>query len=203
MKYWIRGIVAFCLIIVFVIDNSETYAYKFEFVTVSDVVKNIKKRFSELDSYQADFKLVSEKYNEKMHQNGRVKYKASNKMIMQFRNPYGQKIVSNGKTMWIYIPSMNVVVEQDLKHEDSSLFSTNTRSGLRRLFSKYHYKFASKKQPEEQSDGSKKYTLFLKQRESRSGFRTLKLWVSEDYFITKAYGESSTGKKVKIEFKNT
>ena len=47
-------------------------------------------------------------------------------------------------------------------------------------------------------DGSKMYTLILKQKETRSGYRTIKLWVSESYFIIKAEGETSTGKKVVI-----
>jgi len=95
---------------------------------------------------------------------------------------------------------MNVVAEQDLKSDSGSIFSSGTKIGLRRLFFKYHYRFASKEQPEPQTDGSKKYTLLLKQKESRSGFRTIKLWVSEDFIISKAFGETSTGKKVTIEF---
>ncbi len=181
---------------------NESYAYKFEFTTVSDVVKKIKERFAVLESYQANFKIVSDKSGSKKRQSGKVYYKNSSKMLIEFHEPYGQKIVSDGKTMWLYIPSMNVVAEQDLKRESGSIFSSVTRSGLRRLFSKYHYKFASKKQPEVQPDGAMAYTLFLKQRESRSGFRTLKLWISDEYLITRVYGETSSGKNVEIKINN-
>jgi len=51
-------------------------------------------------------------------------------------------------------------------------------------------------------DGSKMYTLILKQKETRSGYRTIKLWVNESYFIVKAEGETSTGKKVVIILSN-
>jgi hypothetical protein len=34
-------------------------------------------------------------------------------------------------------------------------------------------------------DGSKMYTLILKQKESRSGYRTITLWVTENFFIQK------------------
>ncbi len=177
------------------------HAYKFEFITVTDIVKKVKKRFSEVESYQADFIINSEKIGKKSQQSGVVRYKSSDKLLIEFHRPSGQRIISNGKLLWIYIPSMNVVAEQDLKSSDS-LFSSGTKSGLRRLFSKYHYRFASKDQPEPQPDGTKKYTLLLKQKESRSGFRTLKLWISEEYLIVKAYGETSTGKKLQIEFNN-
>ena len=202
MKYLERKIIIYFLIVFFLSHNFGETSYKFEFITVGDIVKRIKNRFSKIDSYQANFKIVSQKHGSKTYQSGRVLYKSSNKILVEFYKPYGHKIVSNGKTMWIYLPSMNVVAEQDLKSSSKSLFFSSTSSGLRRLFLKYHYRFASKEQPEEQTDGTKKYTLLLKQRESRSGFRTIKLWVNEDYFITKAHGETSTGKILQIEFNN-
>jgi len=175
------------------------YSYKFDFTTVSDMVKKVKERFGKLETYQAGFAITSKKLGKTRSQSGTIKYKKSDKLLIEFNSPYGQKIVSNGAMMWIYIPGMNVVAEQDLK-ADSGLFSAGTRSGLNRLFSKYHYRFASKDQPEDQPDGKKYYTLLLKQKESRSGFRNLKLWISEDYFIRKAEGETSSGKSVAISF---
>jgi outer membrane lipoprotein carrier protein len=175
------------------------YAFKFDFTTVSDIVDNIRSSFGKIETYQADFTIVSEKMGKTVQQKGIIKYKANNKLSIEFSQPFGQKIVSNGKTMWIYIPSMNVVAEQDL-NSDTGIFASGTKSGLSWLFSKYHYRFASKDQPERLDDGTKRYTLILKQKESRSGFRSMKLWVSERYFIVRAQGETSTGKKVDISF---
>ena len=174
-------------------------AFRFDFTTVTDVVQNIKETFGKIDSYEAKFNITSEKMGRITQQSGIIRYKAGNRLCVDFSQPPGQKIVSNGKVMWIYIPSLNVVAEQDLRPE-GGIFSTNTRSGLNWLFSKYHYRFASKDQPEKMDDGTKRYTLILKQKESRSGFRQLKLWVSERYFIVRAEGETSTGKKIDIRF---
>lgn len=195
-----RLILASLSIISLLFFNTFAGAYKFEFVTVSDIVKKVRQKFGGIDSYQATFRINTEKMGKKSYQSGVVKYKSSNKMLVEFDQPFGQKIVANGNSMWIYIPSMNVVAEQDLKSQSESLFNSNTKNGLQRLFSKYHYKFASRQQPEVQADGSKKYTILLQQKESRSGFRTLKLWINEDFLISKAAGETSTGKKVDIEF---
>jgi len=187
------------------VSFSDVSAYKFDFTTVGDIVKEVKKTFAKVETYQAEFNIASEKLGKKMLQSGTIKYRAPDKLLIDFQQPFGQKIVSNGKMMWIYIPSMNVVAEQDLK-SDSGFFTANTKSGLKRLFSKYHYRFASKDQPEEKkANGEEIYTLILKQKESRSGYRKLKLWVSKnskDYFITKATGETSTGKTVDISFYN-
>ncbi len=175
------------------------HAYKFDFITVGDVVEQVKKKFESLDSYQAQFNITSTKIGKKSTQSGFIKYKNPGRLIVEYQNPYGQKIVSNGKSMWVYIPSMNVVAEQDLM-SDSGLFSSASKSGLERLFQKYHYRFASKEQPEKITDGVKKYTLILKQKEKKSGYRTIKLWISEDYFIERARGETSSGKEVDITF---
>ncbi len=175
------------------------FAYKFEFITVSDVVKNIQNKFASLETYQAKFVITSERLEKKKVQQGTISYKAPGKLLLNFTSPAGQKIVCSDSTMWIYIPSLNVVAEQDLK-DDDGLFASQTHSGLKRLFSRYHYKFDGKEQPEVQKDGSKQYTLFLKQKESRSGYRTLKLWVSEDFMILRAAGETASGKKVDISF---
>jgi outer membrane lipoprotein-sorting protein len=190
------------LIVLLAMPFQQAGAYKFEFTTVSDVVKKIRQRFGEVESYQASFRIVSEKAGKKTQQSGTVRYKSPDRMLVEFDQPPGQKIITTGSTMWVYIPSMNVVAEQDLKSQSESIFGAGSRSGLQRLFTMYHYKFASREQPETQKDGSKKYTLFLQMKESRSGFRTLRLWVSEDYMITRAEGETSAGKKVEIDFTN-
>lgn len=189
------------LIIIFFMAAGSAFAYKFDFVTVSDIVKNIKKTYADLESYQANFQIQSEKDGRRAIQTGVLKSKGSDKLLMEFSTPARQKIVSNGEMMWVYIPSLNVVAEQDLMSE-SGIFTSGSEAGLARLFNKYHYRFASKEEPETMPDGSKMYTLILKQKETRSGYRTIKLWVNESYFIVKAEGETSTGKKVVIILSN-
>lgn len=198
MMKLIKNIV-YVSIMMLLILSSVVYAYKFDFVTVTDIVSKVQKKFEGLETYQAQFKITSEKLGKKIIQRGVIKYKDSGRLLIDFHQPYGQKIVSDGKSMWIYIPAMNVVAEQDLEN-DAGLFSSASGAGLKRLFRKYHYRFASKEQPKRMKDGDKKYTLLLRQKEKKSGFRKIKLWISEDFFIEKATGETSTGKTVEITF---
>lgn len=177
-------------------------AQEFEFVTVSDVVKEVKNRFADVDSYSATFTIQSTKGSSTVVQKGTVRSLKPNMLRVDFTSPENQKVVSDGERMWIYIPSLNVVAEQDLKEDKTTTFSATSEVGLRRLFNKYHYKFASKEQPKLLEDGKKYYILDLKQKESRSGYKTLTLWITEDYIITRAVGETSSGKNVEIEFNN-
>lgn len=183
--------------LLFIVLGTSVYA-KFDFTTVSDIVKKVKEKFASVECYTAEFTIDSEKGGKKTSRSGIIKSRYPNYLMVDFYNPRGQKIVSNGKTMWLYIPSMNVVAEQDLK-DDGGLFTSGSKSGLQRLFSKYHFKFDSKDQPKTEKDG-KYYILFLQQKESRSGFKTIRLWVNEQYFVTKAEGVTSSGKKVTINF---
>jgi outer membrane lipoprotein carrier protein len=194
-----KNIIYVILVLTFTFSVS---AQDFEFTTVSDVVKKVKDRFAEVESYNASFKITSSKDSKTTVQEGRVSSLKPNMLRVDFTSPSSQKVVSDGKTMWIYIPSLNVVAEQDLKEDKTTTFSTTSEIGLRRLFNKYHYKFASKEQPALAEDGKKYYTLDLRQKESRSGYKSLKLWVNEDYIITRAEGETSSGKSVTIEFSN-
>ncbi len=197
-----RSLRIICVVLVVFAGAGIASGYNFEFTTVSDVVKKVKKTFAEVETYQASFSIVTDKLGKKKYQRGTIKFKAPEKLLVDFSSPYGQKIISDGSRMWIYIPGMNVVADQNLDKDSSSLFSSGTRSGLSRLFAKYHYKFASKGQPVKGDGGKEYYTLFLKQKETRSGYRTIKLWINEEYFVSRAEGETSSGKKVTIEFKN-
>lgn len=196
-RYIVTAIVVLVLSITFAYSDDD---YKFEFTTVSDIVKKVKSRFGEIDSYGARFKITVEYQGKKTVQTGYVKSKNPNLLAVDFYVPRGQKIVSNGKQMWIYIPSMNVVAEQDLKDDRGTVFSSGTKSGLQRLFSKYHYKFADKEQPRKMKNGKSYYTLYLQQKESRSGYRSINLWINEDFMIEKAVGVTSSNKKVTVEF---
>ncbi len=133
-----RTLLAASLVIVFIASPvPRAGAYKFEFTTVSDVVKKIRQRFGEVESYQASFRIVSDKAGKKSQQSGMVRYKSPDRMLVEFDQPPGQKIITTGSTMWVYIPSMNVVAEQDLKSQSESIFGTGSRSGLPRLLTKY------------------------------------------------------------------
>ena len=175
-------------------------AVKFEFTTVSDVVKKIKDRYAGIECLTTEFTMESDKGGRKTTRSGLIRTRYPNYLMVDFYSPAGQKIVSDGDTLWMYIPSMNIVAEQDLKDDEGGLFSSNSRTGLQRLFTRYHYKFAQKEQPSAGPDGKKYYSIFLQQKESRSGYRTIRIWVDENYYVTRAEGETSAGKKVRISF---
>jgi outer membrane lipoprotein carrier protein len=172
----------------------------------SEVVKKIKKKYSEIKTLSADFTINNTINKKNTTLTGKCKFKNPGKIKYEFSQPEGDVIVSDGKTLWIYIKKIGAVGKQDLEiQKDNSsgepIFQTNSISGLNRLFRKYHYKFNSINQPQKGDNGKNYFVLALEQREKIGGFETMTLYVdSENYLIYKAIGKDSRGKETILEY---
>lgn len=172
----------------------------------SEVVKNIKKKYADMKTYTADFKILTVNNKKTSNMKGKCQYKNPGKIRYEFQEPFGDLIVSDGKTLWIYIQKINAVGKQDLEIQKNNtsgepIFQSASPSGLNRLFRKYHYKFDTIEQPRVLADGKKYFVLTLEQREKIGGFENMTLFVdSETYFIKKSIGTDNRGKETTIEF---
>jgi len=172
----------------------------------SEVVKKVKKRYSELKSYTSDFAITINNNKKTTQMKGACLYKSPGKIRYDFSLPEGDTIVSDGKTLWIYIKKIGAVGKQDLeisKNNSSGepIFQANSSPGLNRIFRKYHYKFDSINQPQKLEDGKEYFVLSLEQREKIGGFETMTLYVkANDFLIHKAIGRDSRGKETILEY---
>jgi outer membrane lipoprotein-sorting protein len=177
---------------------------KFDFVVAKDVVKNILKEFKSYNTYQADFKIISKKGKKTKVRQGTIYFRKPDKVRMDFSRPRRQSVVSDGETVWIYVPRLKLLGKQELKSEgDEGFFSKKIPIGLERLFSLYHYSFTKKKQPSQASVAGQKgkyYTLSLKQTVMTSGFREMTLWVNQNYRIQQVKARTALGKDVTMSF---
>lgn len=198
-----KFLIFFCIIFTISI-NAQSHNWN----SPSDVVKKIKKKFTTLKSYSANFHIISQKNKKTNKYTGICYFKKPGKIRYDFKDPAGDTIVSDGKILWIYMHKLGVVGKQDLsiKKNNSSndpIFQTNTVSGLNRLFRKYHYKFKTTTQPQTEGDGKKYFVLDLEQREKIGGFETMILYIdAESYLITKAIGTDGKGKQTILEYTN-
>ena len=172
----------------------------------SEVVKKIKKKFVNIKSYTADFKITTVSNRKATNMRGSCTYKAPGKIRYDFNEPEGDAIVSDGKTLWIFIKRIGAVGKQDLelKKNNSSgpIFQAGSAEGLNRLFRKYHYKFDSINQPQvSPKDGKQYFVLSLEQREKVGGYENMLLYVdAESYLIKKAIAADGRGKETTIDF---
>ncbi|WP_108974490.1 LolA family protein [Leptospira ryugenii] len=175
----------------------------------SEVVKKIKNKFSKIESYSAEFQIRTIENKKEKFMKGKCLYKRPGKIRYDFSEPDGDEIVSDGKTLYIFIKRLGAVGKQDLtldkKNSSGPIFSANSADGLSRLFRKYHYKFDAIEQPRLviDKDPTKYFVLELDQREKIGGFEKMKLFVdSESYLIRRAVATDGRGKETTISFSN-
>jgi len=172
----------------------------------SEVVKKVKKRYADLKSYTSEFSITINNNKKTSQMKGNCLFKSPGKIRYDFSLPEGDAIVSDGKTLWIYIKKIGAVGKQDLdinKNNTSGepIFQANSLPGLNRIFRKYHYKFDSINQPQKLENGKEYFVLSLEQREKIGGFENMTLYIgATDYLVYKAVGKDSRGKETILEY---
>jgi len=174
-----------------------------EFIHPTDIVTKVKKTMKTVETYEADFRIITKTKKKTKTTRGRAYYKKPGKIHFAFREPSGDKIISNGKTMWIYIHKLKAVGIQELNSVNSKgVASVATHRGIMSIFSRYHYNFDTTDQPRQ--FGSKSYfVLSLKEKVASGGFSTMKIYIgSKTNLIEKIEAENDHGKVVSLEFQN-
>ncbi len=174
----------------------------------SEVVKKIKKKYSEIKTIAADFQINTVNNKKTTNMKGTCQFKNPGKIRYDFAQPNGDTIVSDGKTLWIFIKKIGAVGKQDLEIQKNNnsgepIFQAASGTGLSRIFRKYHYKFDSINQPQKGEDGKDYFVLALEQREKIGGFENMTLFIdANEYLIKKAIGRDSRGKESTIQYSN-
>lgn len=172
-------------------DNSD-------FLHQTDVVNKMKKNFGLINTYTARFKLTMKEDKKTKLYRGVVYYERGGKIHYDFQSPSRDKIISDGKTMWVYIQRLNAVGIQKLSNKKTSLPPAQLE-GLISLFERYHYRFDDPQQPKK-IGGKSFYVLELKEKVSSGGYQNLTVYVNpESYFIEKIIGKRGTAKRVELE----
>ncbi|MDH4262144.1 MAG: outer membrane lipoprotein carrier protein LolA [Spirochaetia bacterium] len=201
-KQILKNLLFLITILVFSLTLRNLNAQKF--VHPTDVVKKVKDNFNKLNSYQAEFNIITERKNQKKYTKGTAYFKKGGKVNFSFTIPTNDVIISNGKKMWIYIKRLNAVAVQNLKNPDSDkgITSAFTDSGVITLFNRYHYSFDTVDQPI-LLNKTRYYKLNLKEKVATGGFSEMKVYIdAETFFITKIEADAPGGKKVTLTLTN-
>jgi len=152
-----------------------------------------------MKTFTANFKILTEEDKQTKTSKGKAYFQNGGKLNFTFSEPYGDKIVSDGKIMWVYVAKLKAVGRQDFKNA-GSIFTATGKEGLTALFKRYHYKFDSPEQPRKTDAGSS-YVLELNEKTASGGFDRILLYVDADKFlIQKLTAFSPSGRKVELSF---
>jgi outer membrane lipoprotein-sorting protein len=167
-------------------------------ISINDIKKTMEDTFASIEDYTADFEWV----NGNVNYYGRILYKKPNKILLNFEEPEEQVIVSNGLSLYIYLPSLKIVAQQALNEEsESTILTTASESGLVKLLDEYSFSFYDTSLPQSFKN-MMAYHLTLDQKKAKVGFKKMDLWVSDTGLILQSSGSSQSGIDVSLTFLN-
>jgi outer membrane lipoprotein-sorting protein len=169
-----------------------------EIVSINDIKKLMVDKFASIEDYTADFEWI----NGTAHYFGNIQYKKPDKILLTFDEPEEQIIVSNGATLYIYLPSLKIVAQQSLAEgSESTLLTAASESGLGKLMDEYSFSFYDSSLLQTFRE-TKAYHLTLNQNKAKVGFKQMDLWVSDTGLILQSNGSSQSGINVSLTFSN-
>ncbi len=180
-------------------------------LTAADFFDSVSQNFGAIESYEADMKIRTDEESEQME--ARVSFKQPNLLLIDFSSPATQAIVFNGNQLTIFIPNLNVILNQTVQSDGSSTDGMNlaTPEGLALMKRYYSISYEVGQSPvplDPEAVGTPEaeelvVKLLLTRRNTTEGFRTIKLAISPDtLLIRRVNAESVEGRTYEFDFSN-
>lgn len=160
-----------------------------------DVISKLQKKYESISSLKADFaQEVSSKGMPAQTSEGRVWFKKPGKMRWEYQKPTKDIIVSDGRTIWLYQPDLNQVIEKSASSSASSM-ATDFLSGIGDIEKEFVVLLSG-------AEG-KDYNLTLTPKEDQPGMKRLVLSVDKsDFTVTKTVLTDHYGNQTAVTFRN-
>ena len=136
---------------------------------------------------------------------GKLSYKRPNLMRIEFQQPQDQVLVSDGTSLWIYVPGQNVVLQQSLRQSGASgIGGIASEHGLQLLRTNYSIAYFDSPEPValDGRSGLSVVQLRLTWRSTSEGFRQLVLSIDDRRLIRRITGISVNYEQVDFDFFN-
>jgi len=170
-----------CLITLVIVFISSVIAQE----KANDVLKKIQDKFISIDDLSAD---IIHSVNDNINLKGKVYFKKENQLRFEFRNVI---IISDGKTSWNYSEKENKVIISESDNSENKIFS------IHQILFEY---------PKEcelsatESEGRKVFQLIPKT--DAFDFKSVKLFLNDDYLITKVLVNDPSAGNIQITISN-
>ncbi len=169
-----------------------------QITTVKEILNHMVEKYEKIKDYRADFYIKSKIDRAESKSRGEIKYRSPDTFIMLYKDPKDQMIFSDGKVLKMYIPELNVLGEQNLEHYRPG-FLISGKTSLYYLRNKFDFSFYKSNKPEIIKE-MPYYVLLLNQKEVTAGFKTIILYVSTHWIITKVKATTLKGDEIEMRF---
>ena len=156
-------------------------------ITAESFFSQVAATYRGIDDYEADIRITQRTGT----MTGRLSYKRPNLLRIDFSEPAGQVIVSDGSVLTIYYPALDVIFEQRLSDRgDEAAVGLASRQGLDYLQNNYAIAYLEGPDPVPLDEGSSELVvkLNLTSRSAVEGFRQLEIAVSAGNLIRRISG---------------
>lgn len=159
------------------------------------VVSKLQSKYESITSIRADFtQEVSSKGMPAMKSEGKVWLKKPGKMRWEYKKPAKDLIVSDGRTIWLYQPDLNQVIERPAFLSASSM-ATDFLSGIGNIEKEFDVKLAALE--------SANHVLILTPKQEQTSLKKLILEVGkENSIVEKTTITDHFGNQTAVTFTN-
>jgi outer membrane lipoprotein-sorting protein len=170
-----------------------------DIVTASRYFDTVSEKYGSVADYTARVAIQQGKTS----MDGTIFYKNPNKLRIEFSNPAGQVINSDGKTLTVFLPRYSVAFTQELKkRSDAAIAAMASKQGLNLLKSSYSigYVVGPEPVPLDGNAGENVVKLRLTWRSGSQAFRELELSVNQAGFIRRIVGITAAQQTIQFDF---
>lgn len=170
-----------------------------DIVTAAQYFNTVSEKYGSVADYSAKVSILQGK----TQMEGTVLYRNPNKLRIEFSNPAGQVINSDGKTLTVFLPRYSVAFSQELKkRSDAAIAAMASKQGLNLLKSSYSigYVVGPEPVPLDGTTGEPVVKLKLTWRSGSQAFRNLELSVAANGFIRRIVGVTAAQQTIQFDF---
>ncbi len=177
-----------------------------EFIPSPEFIRSrIRNAYSTIQDLQCYVRIIKVRNGNKRKSNAKLYFKPPGKILLKFTRPRRQVICSNGKTLWIYVPKLNVVFSHTFSSDEKKERSTPLASSAlkMKLFQDYRMSFAKEKivKLPELNKHRTYYAMRLTPKVSQEGYREIRIWVSRRGYIHRIIGTNYNGNTTQVDFR--
>ena len=170
-----------------------------EVITAESFFEAVSATYSGIVDYQADILITQGS----VVMAGTLSYKHPNLLRIDFSEPEGQVIVSDGSLLTVYYPKLEVIFEQRLRNRgDGNVAGLASRQGLHFMQSNYAIAYLEEPDPVPLDPGSGELVVKIRlaSRSTSEGFRQLEIAVAPGNLIRRITGTTVGFEEHRLDF---
>ena len=171
-----------------------------QIVTAAEFFDQVSRTYQQIRDYSAEVTMRQDG----VVMRGALSYRAPGMLRIDFTQPSGQVLVTDGEMLQIYYPQLDVIFEQQLGNRQPETANLASQEGLFYLKNSYavSYAIGPTPVPLTPEDTERVVKLRLETRDAGENFRSLELAIDADNFIRRISGLTTSLRTHVIEFQN-